>query len=123
MSTQFTVIYPETIKKSMMNDDDMILQFVELYLIQCPIDLEKLNKSIKSQNLEAISSAAHHIKPTMEYIGAKNLKKDFQKLELLGSSEGSFEDILKKYQEIESKFNLMLEELKTFKHNLYKNVK
>lgn len=118
MSTQFNIIYPETIKKSMMNDNDMILQFVELYLIQSPIDFLNLNKSIIMQDLKAISAAAHHIKPTMEYIGAKDLKNKFQKLELLSSTNASFEEILATYQEIEKEFNIMLEELKIFKESI-----
>lgn len=110
----FEVINPEIIRESMMNNDNMIKQFVELYILQCPIDFDALAKSIEKGDPKEISSTAHHIKPTMEYIGASNLRINFQELEKLGAQNARIEDIIKKYEEIKPKFELMLEELKSF---------
>lgn len=118
MATHYKIICPDTIRRSMMNNDDMVKQFIELYLIQCPIDLDSLTKSINQKDAQAIGSAAHHIKPTMEYIGAKDLKNDFHLLEKLGYNNSPFEEILSKYEKIKSDFSLMLKELEEFKKDI-----
>lgn len=118
MNKEYKVICFETIKKSMMHDDEMIKQFVELYLIQCPIDLQNLKTTIQSEDVEKIGLAAHHIKPTMEYIGAKDLKSNFQTLENLGRNQAPFDQLLTLYKKIEQEFELMLKELQHLKDNL-----
>ncbi|MCI0920208.1 Hpt domain-containing protein [Sphingobacterium rhinopitheci] len=110
----YKIINPTVIHESMMNNDSMVKQFVELYIAQCPLDFEALAQTIKQGDHKAISSAAHHIKPTMEYIGASNLRAHFQELEKLGSKESDIADIIKKFEEIKPKFELMLEELRYF---------
>lgn len=111
---KYKIIKPNVIQSSMMNNDVMIKEFVELYLIQCPIDFQSLTDSINTKDPHTISSAAHHIKPTMEYIGATELRIDFQELENLGKEAVHFEQIETKYNDISVKFELMLNELKEF---------
>jgi len=110
----FKIINPDVIRKSMMDNDELITQFVELYLAQSPIDFEALTKSIEENNPQAIGAASHHIKPTMEYIGASALRMDFQALEKLGYQGANTQEIQNKYQEIKAKFDLMLQELALF---------
>lgn len=111
---EYKIIDPEIIRKSLMHNDDMIKQFIDLYLIQCPVDFQALTVNIEKQDPQTIGSAAHHIKPTMAYIGALELKQNFQELEKLGYQNASMDEILLKYEEIKPKFELMLEELKIF---------
>lgn len=111
---KYKIIKPSIIQSSMMNNDAMIKEFVELYLRQCPIDFQSLTESIKAKDPYAIRSAAHHIKPTMEYIGATELRIDFQELENLGKEGLHFDQIETKYKDISVKFDLMLNELKDF---------
>lgn len=112
--TNFKIINPTIIRESMMNNESMITEFVNLYLEQCPIDFEVLTNSIIEQNPKAIGSAAHHIKPTMEYIGATSLRINFQELENMGNQEANMDDIITKYNEIKISFEAMLHELKNF---------
>lgn len=111
---EFKIINPTVISESMMHTDDLIKQFIELYLFQCPIDFKVLTDSIEKEDAKEISAAAHHIKPTMEYIGASDLRIHFQELEKLGSQNASIVEIREKFQEIKPKFELMLEELAQF---------
>lgn len=111
---EFRIINPSIIRDSMMNNEEMIKQFIDLYLVQCPLDFDALTKSIELQDPKAINSSAHHIKPTMEYIGASDLRFAFQELEKLGANNADIEDIQAKFTEIKPHFELMLEELKAF---------
>lgn len=111
---EFKLINPDIIRESLMHNDSMIKQFVDLYLIQCPLDFQNLTESIAKRIPTEIGSAAHHIKPTMAYIGAIELKNDFQELEKLGNHTDDLAEIIKKYEEIKPKFERMLDELKEF---------
>lgn len=111
---EFKIINPSVIRKSMMDNDEMITQFIELYLFQSPLDFEDLTIAMDNKNPKSIGTAAHHIKPTMEYIGASELRNDFQELEKLGYQEGKIDDIQEKYLDIKIKFELMLKELSLF---------
>lgn len=110
----YKFIDKDIIRKSMMNNNDMVKKFIDMYLAQCPVDFENLSESIKAKDTEAIGSAAHHIKPTMTYIGATELRTNFQELETLGRQNASMEEITQKFEEIRPKFFQMLEELKMF---------
>lgn len=110
----FKIINPDVIRESLMHNQSMIKQFIDLYLVQCPIDFQVLTNNLEKRIPKEIGSAAHHIKPTMAYIGAYELKENFQELEKLGNNNERLEDIIKKYEEIKPKFELMLEELKEF---------
>lgn len=107
----YSVINIDSINKSMMGNSDMIKQFVMLYLTQTPIDFKALEDSIASGDFKLISNAAHHIKPTMEYIGASELSVQFQEIETLGKENASIEIIREKFRAIKPKFDLMIEEL------------
>lgn len=111
---EYKYINESVIRQSLMNNNEMIKQFIDLYLLQCPIDFETLLDSIQKQDLEAIGSAAHHIKPTMAYIGSTELHINFQELEKLGRQNASMTEVLQKFEEIKPKFAQMLEELKIF---------
>ena len=109
----YNIINIDTIKNSMMGNDDMVKQFVGMYLSQCPVDFENLEKAVSSQSHQDIKDAAHHIKPTMEYIGASNLRLAFQEIESMGKEKAKIELIAEKFNVLRLQFNDMLEELKT----------
>lgn len=111
---EFKIINPTVIQESMMHSDELIKQFIELYLFQCPLDFEVLTTSISQKNLKEIAAAAHHIKPTMEYIGASNLRVEFQELENLSNKGASIEEIEAHFLVLKPKFELMLVELAHF---------
>ena len=110
---KYKIINPESIQQSMMGNTEMIKQFVQMYLSQTPADFEALSLAVNNKNHQAIKDAAHHIKPTMEYIGASQLRADFQELENLGKDLACVDLIVEKFGALKPKFDLMLEELKT----------
>ncbi|MDR2284682.1 MAG: Hpt domain-containing protein [Sphingobacterium sp.] len=110
----YKIINPESINKSMMGNPKMVKQFIEMYIEQSPLDFQVLAQSLTNNDKTAIGDSAHHIKPTMEYIGASKLRAAFQELENMGRDGIEMETIRIKFEEIKSDFDLMITELKSF---------
>ena len=110
----YEIIIPDIILTSMMKDKELVRQFVEMYLTQSPDDFRKLEASITEADLENIRNYAHHIKPTMTYIGAELLHQNFQELEDLARVGDNFPEIQRKFDEIKALFEKMLAELRFF---------
>lgn len=115
----YEIIKPETIYSSMMNNRDMVGQFVEMYLLQSPLDFEKLADSIGQKDIVKIGDAAHHIKPTMEYIGATTLRLDFQELEDIARKHGDLDLITERFVAIKTQFDKLMTELRVFLEEVY----
>lgn len=114
----YKIIKPETICKSMMGNPDMIKQFVAIYLKQSPLDFQALEYSLTKDNVKTIGDKAHHIKPTMEYIGATPLRLSFQEIENMSRANVTIDLIREKFEEIKPQFQLMIEELESFSLNI-----
>ena len=113
----YQIIDPEVIKQSMMGNDELIKELIEMYIVQSPVDFQALENAISLGDQILIREKAHHIKPTMQYIGATELMNDFQTLENLSKSNVSQAEILHKFQQIKFQFARMLEELKVLSQN------
>lgn len=107
----FKIINLDTIKQSMMGNEELIKQLVDLYIVQSPTDFKALEDAIISGELDLIRERAHHIKPTMQYIGAENLLQHFQILEAKAKERVSIAEIEDIFLQIKPKFQLMLDEL------------
>lgn len=107
-------IKPEIIEQSMFNNPEMIKEFVNLYQLQTPIDFEKLEIAISQKDYEQIHSAAHHIKPTMEYIGSPHLKDQLQALESLAKEAADFDHIQSQFAILKVQFNELFIELEEY---------
>lgn len=110
----YKIINPESILKSMMGNKEMVKQFVQMYLMQTPLDFENLRKSIELGDHSSIKDAAHHIKPTMEYIGASNLREEFQAIENLAKENSDLSVIKHKFEKMNPDFELLIQELQEF---------
>lgn len=111
---KYKIINPDVINKSMMGNPQMVRQFVEMYIDQSPVDFRILISSLANNDKKGIRDSAHHIKPTMEYIGASSLRIAFQELENMGRDEVEMDTIKIKFEQIQKDFDLMIEELKSF---------
>lgn len=107
-----------TISKNMLGNEQMMKNFVGMYLQHCHTDFEKLREAVLAENHEEISAKAHHIKPTMAYIGASALGQQFQDLETAGEEKDAITSITEKFHLLDSDFAEMLEELKSLYDSL-----
>lgn len=116
--TSFRFIKPGVISASMLNNDDMIKTFVSMYLDQCNQDFRNLSQAIADHDLAEIASKAHHIKPTMEYIGATDVRMQFQDIENMAKDKREITEIQSNFKRLETDFNTLMEELRIFYSSL-----
>ena len=108
----YKFIDPILISRSMLENKEMIRQFVEMYLFQSPLDFQALEDSIAAGEMPQIKDDAHHIKPTMAYIGALSLKDAFQELENKAQVGDDITAIRTRFEELKPDFEATMEELK-----------
>ena len=114
MENNYEIFNPEALMTNMMNQIDIVKQMVQLYLSQGVIDFENLKVAIENQDLPEIKAKAHHIKPTLSYIGAIDLLNDFQELESWAKENKPMDIINDKFQDISISFQKLIEELKDY---------
>ncbi|MDQ1151610.1 Hpt domain-containing protein [Sphingobacterium zeae] len=108
----------ELISLNMFDNQELIKQFVSMYLIQTPVDLDKLRQALAEGNLQKIGDAAHHIKPTMDYIGAFHLKEKFEELENHAKNKESLEILRATFGIIDIEMKELLFELEQYEKTI-----
>lgn len=111
-------ISPTIIQQSMFNNQDMIKEFIALYRTQTPIDFKKIEIAVIEQQFQKICDAAHHIKPTMEYIGASHIKDALQEIETLAQENKEFSIIQNEFETLKSHFTELFMELEQYETSL-----
>lgn len=101
-----------------MHNSELVLQFLDLYRDQIPRDIQVLKDAILSGAYTAIANQAHHIKPTMEYIGAHALREKLQQLENGAKTDVKTTDILTIWTDIEKEFHALLLEIADYRDKL-----
>lgn len=114
----YKLINPSIIQENLMNNRELTLQFVDLYRTQIPIDLQALKDVVALAAYSEIANKAHHIKPTMEYIGAHALREKLQQLEYAGRSKTEITHINTLFLEIEDDMALLLREVDDYYNTL-----
>lgn len=97
-----------------MDNKAIIKQFLGLYQTQIPLDFEDLRDAVLAEDHTEIASKAHHIKPTLGYIGASSLHTKFQELEHAGRNEDSIRTINHKFSLIEEEYNTLMDEINRY---------
>jgi len=59
----------------------LIREIVELFIKQTPADVELLANYIEQKDWENAYKQAHHIKPTLAYVGANHMRQELQEIE------------------------------------------
>ncbi|NQD71865.1 hypothetical protein HP439_14150 [Sphingobacterium shayense] len=117
MNTKFNIIKPAIIQENMMSNPDLIKQFLTLYQSQIPIDFKALKEAISQRNYKEIANKAHHIKPTMVYIGANQQQSKLQKLEALANLKNDIE-IGQLFTELDQDVKILIDEIEIYLKNL-----
>lgn len=118
MTNNYTLIDPHVIQANLMQNSALITQFLQLYLVQIPVDLNALKEAIGSKDPVEISNKAHHIKPTMEYIGATSLRAELQELETAAKNGEDMQQLEKLFDILLPKFDTLLVEIKDYLQQL-----
>ena len=59
----------------------LIKEILTLFINQTPPDMELLSEYIRQADWEKAYKQAHHIKPTLAYVGANQLRQELQEIE------------------------------------------
>lgn len=114
----YKLISPSVIQENLMDNKELILQFLSLYQEQIPVDLQALKQAITSEAHVEIAGKAHHIKPTMEYIGAQTLGEKLQQLENAGKNNSEISYIRTLFSDIENEIVTLLQEIADYKQRM-----
>ena len=50
-------------------DEAQVQHFIQKFVAQCPLEIERLEAAVEKQDREAIYQAAHSFKPQLEFVG------------------------------------------------------
>ena len=111
---KYTIINTAVIEAQMYGDKQLLKQFIALYLQQTPKDVEAINYAFTKQDPIAVKSAAHHIKPTLQYIGANELYEQIKELENIAMQLHPWDEIAHSIAVLLPQFDILLKELEHY---------
>jgi len=92
-------------------EPSIIREMVQLFVTQTPGHLEQLAGFIENRDWENIRSMAHHIKPTLSYMGAEDMRIVLQKIERMAEEKRDYEQVVSEFSLLRQRFQLLFEEL------------
>lgn len=95
-------------------ETSIIKEMLEMFLTLTPEHLEQLSAHIKNQDWEKIRAMAHHIKPTLSYMGAENMRGIMQEIETLANEKRDYEIIVNEFEAVYPRFQTLFEELRNY---------
>ena len=95
-------------------DRSIIREMVQLFLTQTPGHLELLAGYIENRDWENTRSMAHHIKPTLSYMGAEDMRKILQGIESMAAERRDTDQIVSGFGPLRQRFEVLFTELKTY---------
>ena len=114
----YQIISVDALEESMMNNTEIIKQMIPMYLGQGVQDFSDLEAAVYTKNYAEIKAKAHHIKPTIQYLGATELRLKFQKLEDSALNQEPIHEIAALFEDIKKDFELAMNELKSYQLTL-----
>jgi two-component system, sensor histidine kinase and response regulator len=97
-------------------DFDFVVELIDIYLQETPIQIETMKKAVSSQDHHALNISAHTLKGSSLNLGAQQLGAACLKLEELGRS-GNLIPADTNTREIEREFEQVKASLLVFKQN------
>jgi HPt (histidine-containing phosphotransfer) domain-containing protein len=96
----------------------LIRQIVELFLEQTPGDIDQLMARIQEQDWDAVHKQAHYLKPTMVYVGAKDLHEQITTIDRLAKGREELHKLPEMANSIMPQLAILYEELAAYLHTL-----
>ncbi len=92
----------------------LIKEILALFIKQTPPDMELLASYIKQGEWEKAYKQAHHIKPTLAYVGANGMRSELQEIETLAKNNQELSLIPAKLDALVPKLEILYGELKAY---------
>jgi PAS domain S-box-containing protein len=100
------------LKKLANGSNDFIAQMLTLFIEQTPEAIGKLEKHLQEHNWDALSKVAHKMKPSVMFVGLKEIEKDIKSVEDYASEVSHTEELPGMIAHIKTVCNEALDELR-----------
>lgn len=97
------------------NKPEKLKKYVDLFIKNVPVDLDKLKQEVLDQNWIETKKTAHKIKGNLNYMGANNISNEIVYLEGLDIENIDKNEIISKLDVVEKEIILILDELSEVK--------
>ena len=74
-------------------DVEQMHYFIQKFLHQCPLEIQKLEQALLEQDKQALYHTAHSFKPQLEFVGLKKAAALAQQLEQTALKEAPFTEL------------------------------
>lgn len=91
--------------------EDFIREFISLFLQNAPIGLNEIDEGIKNSDWEKVRQASHKLKPSLSYVGMKEMNAKATRMEEYAKTKTNLELIPSLAEEIRSACELAFTEL------------
>jgi HPt (histidine-containing phosphotransfer) domain-containing protein len=95
-------------------NNTIVVDIIQLFLQQTPGDFDTLTQHVESSNWEAAYKMAHHIKPTLAYVGANDMRDELNLVERTLKSGTELETILPRLGQVRVRLETLYAELKQY---------
>lgn len=89
----------------------IIREILELFIKQTPEDVKLLAAYIEQAHWEKVYQQAHHIKPTMSYVGAEAIRAEIQEIEDWAKNRNKLDKLPEKFHALQSRLDTLYREL------------
>lgn len=97
---------------------DYIRQIVELFMKQTPGDIDILNTHIQNQDWDEVNRQAHYLKPTLIYVGAKDMYQQVLSIEQLAKQREKLDTLPGIIADIQHNLQILYKELDDYLEKL-----
>ncbi|MDR8391902.1 Hpt domain-containing protein [Aliifodinibius sp. S!AR15-10] len=95
-----------------MNDEDLLIEMVEMFLKNTPDSIEQLRQHHKEDNWKKLSAEAHKLKPNLSYVGLEQAREIVINIEKTAKTEPNPDELLQQIDEVDEICQIAYEELK-----------
>jgi len=92
----------------------LIREILALFIKQTPPDIELLASYVRNEDWENAYKQAHHIKPTLAYVGANGMRAELQEIETLAKNRQNLNQIPVRVDALLPKLEILYGELKAY---------
>ena len=92
----------------------LIKEILQLFVKQTPPDMELLSAYIQQEDWEKAYKQAHHIKPTLAYVGANQMRQELQEIEDLAKNRRDLDSIPTKLATLMPRLEVLYRELDAY---------
>lgn len=96
----------------------LIKEIIQLFVQQTPPDMALLASYVDQEAWEQAYKQAHHIKPTLAYVGANEMRSELQEIETLAKNQQELNLVPTKLEALSQKLEILYEELKAYLQTL-----